>query len=175
VSLAVGTCAYEALTKYCNNCPFYAIGKIDEKCFKGYESQGTTCLATTYPGMSLSYTFGNCPQMDECVQRLSSCKEAHKSGSDARDCNNQEMIECFRMGDRCADAANDVCSGGKTEGEAGFDNASAGGDEPPPAPPPEQPPQYPPKPVGEAPMWDFLCDIWFILPMLAVLAFIRRE
>ncbi|HID45610.1 MAG TPA: hypothetical protein EYP34_07645 [Chromatiaceae bacterium] len=181
LSAAGGTCAYESFTKACSNCPFDANGKMDEKCFKGYESSGTTCLAKTYPGMSLSYTFGSCPQMDECVERLSACKEARKSGSDAVDCNNAEMIECFRMGDRCADAADEVCTGGKTEEEAGFDDPSVGGDappepeEPPEEPPPTVPPTTPPpsEPSG-GPAWvDIFCGPLFILAPLFVLGMLR--
>ncbi len=166
-------CAVEAFTKACSNCPFDAMGKIDEKCFKGYENQGTTCLAKNYPGMSVAYTFGSCPQMDECVSRLSACKETHKSGSDARDCNNQQMIECFRTGDRCAEAAAQVCTGGKTEEEAGFDDPSVGGDAPPEPPPVEPPPTTPPEPSG-GPSWvDMFCGPLLIL--LSLLAFLRQK
>ena len=95
---------------------------MDKACWEEIQGEGKTCLAATYPSMSLRYAFGSCHQMDICVSRLSLCKEGAKSGSDAKDCNSQAMINCFIVADKCAEAANQVCTGGKTEEEAGFNN-----------------------------------------------------
>lgn len=125
---AAAACASKPFIDACNACTFDANGKMNEECWKSYESSGQTCLLTSYPGMSFKYQFGDgCKQLDECVARLSACKEAMKSGSDAKDCNNPAMIACFTKADNCALAANLVCSEGKTEEEAGFDDEEAGG------------------------------------------------
>lgn len=122
IGISAAGCALESFTKACNECSFDANGKMDKTCWEAIQKQGETCLATTYPSMSLKYAFGSCDQMDICASRLSACKEATKSGSDARDCNSQAMINCFIIADKCAEAANQVCSEGKTEEEAGFNN-----------------------------------------------------
>ncbi len=127
VANAAATCASGPFIKACNACTFDANGKMNEACWKSYESEGQTCLATSYPAMALKYQFSGCKQLDTCISRLSSCKEAQKSGSDAKDCNNPSMINCFKIADNCAEAASKVCADGETEEEAGFNNESAGG------------------------------------------------
>ena len=124
---AAAACASEPFLKACSACTFDANGKMNEGCWKSYESEGQTCLATSYPMMALKYQFSGCEQLDTCVQRLSACKEAWKSGSDAVDCKSVGMIDCFKRGDICAERANAVCADGKTEEEVGFNNESAGG------------------------------------------------
>ncbi len=127
VANAVATCASEPFLKACNACTFDANGKMNEACWKQYESQGQTCLGTSYPMMALKYQFSGCEQLDTCVQRLGACKEVWKSGSDAVDCKSVGMINCFKTADICAERANAVCADGKTEEETGFNNESAGG------------------------------------------------
>lgn len=128
ISMAAEPCASKPFKDACNACTFDANGKMNEQCWKGYEDSGKTCLAVAYPGMTFAYQFGSgCKQLDECVSRLTACKEAMKSGSDKTDCNNPAMHYCFTMADNCALAANKVCSEGKTEEEAGFDDEEAGG------------------------------------------------
>lgn len=131
-SAAAATCASGPFQQSCSACTFDAQGKMNPGCWKTYENEGKTCLATSYPGMAFAYQFGDgCPQLDTCVSRLSACKEAAKSGSDARDCNSAAMLNCYRMGDACAAAASKVCSDGKSEDEAGFNEQDAGGTKPP--------------------------------------------
>jgi hypothetical protein len=127
IATAAAACASGPFIKACGACTFDASGKMDQACWKSYESEGQTCLATSYPMMALKYELSGCEQLDTCVQRLSACKEAHKSGSDAVDCNNAAMIKCFTVADTCAERASAVCADGKTEEEAGFNNESAGG------------------------------------------------
>lgn len=124
---AAADCASGPFIKACSACTFDANGKMNQACWKSYESEGQTCLATSYPMMALKYGLTGCAQLDTCVQRLSACKEAHKSGSDAADCNNAAMINCFTVADNCAERASAVCADGKTEEETGFNNESAGG------------------------------------------------
>ncbi len=167
-----GTCAIDAFTKSCNECPFDESGKMDKECYEAIQDAGTTCLATTYPMMSMKYAIGSCPQMDECVSRLSTCKELFKTGSDARDCNDIAMIECFKTADRCAEASNRVCSEGKTEDEAGFNNVSAGGTIPDK---PVEEENRPPRP-GESPLWDFVCgDAFMFVGLLMIVIFVKNE
>lgn len=167
LSHAEATCALDSFQKACDSCSFDANGKMDQECWKQYESEGTTCLGISYPMMSAKYTFGSCPQMDECVQRLSACKEMHKSGSDLVDCKNPEMLYCFLKGDNCAQAANAVCTEGKTEEEAGFDNESAGG----PIKDPEPLLEEPGIPAGpERNIADLFCGPLFLLPFLVLSA-----
>jgi hypothetical protein len=124
---AAASCASGPFIKACSACTFDASGKMNQACWKSYESEGQTCLATSYPMMALKYELSGCEQLDTCVQRLSACKEAHKSGSDAVDCKSAGMINCFTVADTCAERASEVCADGKTEEEAGFNNESAGG------------------------------------------------
>jgi hypothetical protein len=168
-----GSCALDSFTKSCNDCSFDESGKMDKECYGAIQEVGTGCLATTYPMMSLKYALGSCPHMDECVSRLSTCKELFKTGSDARDCNNAEMIECFKTADRCAEASNGVCVEGKTEKDAGFNNVSAGGTVPDKPINETKPPS---KQEREAPLWDFVCGEAFILVGLLMIAiFVKNE
>jgi len=151
-------CSLDAFIKSCNECSFDANGKMDENCRKDVEGEGTSCLAFTYPMMSLKHQLGSCPQIDECVERLKSCKNLATTGSDAKDCSSQSMKNCFVMGDKCVEAADKVCSGGKTEEEAGFDDSEAGG-------PGFNPIEEVPPEDSEETITDFMCGGLFVLFM----------
>lgn len=176
-SHAKATCAFDSFMKACDSCTFDANGKMDQQCWKQYEGEGTTCLGLSYPMMSVKYSMGFCPQMDECVQRLSACKERYKSGSDAADCNNLDMIQCFDIGDNCAQAANAVCADGKTEDEAGFNNESAGGPIKDPEPEPILAPtgEAPIPPGPERDIADLFCGPGYLLAFILAGALFMRD
>lgn len=155
---AAATCASGPFQKSCNVCTFDANGKMNEACWKQYESEGQTCLATSYPMMALKYQLSGCEQLDTCVQRLSACKEVWKSGSDAVDCKSVGMINCFKTADICAERANAVCADGKSEKEAGFNNESAGGTvKDRPEENVSAPPINEPMTIKEGSIWELIC------------------
>jgi hypothetical protein len=177
IASAAADCASGPFLSACNDCTFDAKGKMDQACWKSYESEGKTCLATAYPMMAIKHQFSGCEQLDTCVQRLSACKEAHKSGSDLVDCKNQGMIECFIKADNCAEAASRVCADGETEEQAGFNNESAGG-------PVKSVPNITKNETKnestdvytEDEMADFFCEgMYFVLLLLVGTFFIKKE
>lgn len=155
---AAAACASGPFLKACSACTFDANGKMNEACWKSYESEGQTCLATSYPMMALKYQFSGCEQLDTCVQRLSACKEAWKSGSDAVDCKSAGMINCFIVGDTCAERASAICADGKTENETGFNNESAGGTiKDTPEENVTEPPLSEPGIIKGGSLWELIC------------------
>lgn len=173
---AAAACASEPFAKACSACTFDANGKMNQACWKSYESEGQTCLATSYPMMALKYQFSGCEQLDTCVQRLSACKEVWKSGSDAVDCKSVGMINCFKTADICAERANAVCADGKTEQEAGFNNESAGGTvKDNPGKNESAGPEGNAIPISEGSLIDLICyGPAALLPLLAI-AYKRKE
>ena len=116
------TCAYDSFVQSCAKCSFDSNGKMDEACSDSYQTSAKTCLGTDYPIMSAKYMMGSCPQIDECVSKLTACKEANRQGSNKEECSNLGSKNCFVRADLCAEAANKICSEGKTEEEAGWNN-----------------------------------------------------
>jgi len=120
--IASAGCTYDSFNAACNDCTFDAYGKMDQSCWQGYQSSGTTCLGKQYPIMSAKYMIGDCPQVDECAAKLTACKDANDPGSNLKECKNLATLNCFIMGDECVAVANEICANGKTEDEAGWDN-----------------------------------------------------
>jgi len=120
------TCSYDAFIQSCTQCPFDAYGKMNETCSDSFQTDAKTCLGKEYPIMSTKYLFGQCPQIDECVTKLTACKDANRQGSNKDECSSQASKNCFVMADKCAEAANKICSEGKTEEEAGWNNVGTG-------------------------------------------------
>jgi hypothetical protein len=120
------TCSYDAFIQSCAQCPFDAYGKMNETCSDSFQTDAKTCLGKEYPIMSGKYLFGQCPQIDECVSKLTACKDANRPGSNKDECSNQGSKNCFVMADQCAVAANKICSEGKTEEEAGWNQVGTG-------------------------------------------------
>ena len=115
-------CSYDSFTQACNGCTFDQYGKMNEECWQGYQSSGTSCLGKQYTLMSAKYMIGGCPQVDECASKLTACKDANNPGSNLLECKNLASLNCFIMADDCVDVANEICANGKTEDEAGWNN-----------------------------------------------------
>jgi len=113
-------CSYDSFKAACDDCTFDAYGKMDQSCWQGYQSSGTTCLGKKYPMMSAKYMMGDCPQVDECAAKLAACKDANNPGSNLLECKNSATLNCFTMGDACVEAANKICAEGKSETDAGW-------------------------------------------------------
>ena len=120
--IASAGCSYDSFNAACNDCTFDAYGKMNEECWQGYQSSGTTCLGKQYPMMSAKYMIGDCPQVDECASKLTACKDANDPGTNLKECKNLATLNCFTKADACVEAANEICAQGKTEEEAGWDN-----------------------------------------------------
>jgi len=172
------TCSYDAFIQSCAKCSFDANGKMDGACSDSYQTSAKTCLGTDFPVMSTKYMFGSCPQIDECVSRLTACKEANRQGSNRQECSNLGSQNCFAKADMCAEAANQICAEGKNESEVGWDNEGYAG-YPEPAqnitqPNVNQPDQYENMTQKEAALTikDFACgEEFFILLLLLTFLF----
>jgi hypothetical protein len=97
---------------------------MDEKCWQEVQDGAKVDLALAYPTMSFKHQWGGgCPQLDQCISALQTCKSLYTSGNDQTDCYHNRLTHCFRAADACAEAADKVCSEGKSEEEAGLKDA----------------------------------------------------
>lgn len=118
---SASTVSIDSFKKSCNTCTFDAQGKMDKKCWEDIQESAKTSLGLAYPAMSFQYTLGGgCEALDKCISALQSCKAMYTTGNDKTDCTQGDLITCFKQADACADAANKVCTEGKSEEEAGL-------------------------------------------------------
>ncbi len=103
------SCSADAYRKACSSCSFDASGKIDEQCMSGYKSEGTACLAASYPIMAAKYGAGECSAMDSCISELQSCTSQYSSGNDSADCQEGSVAVCYSAADSCALSAAPKC------------------------------------------------------------------
>jgi len=118
---SAATVSVDSYKKSCSSCSFDSSGKMDGECWQGIQDGAQLDLAIAYPGMSYQYQWGNgCTPLDQCVAALQSCKALHTSGNDETDCTTNRLMNCFASADACAEAANQICSEGKSEEESGI-------------------------------------------------------
>jgi hypothetical protein len=105
-SVFAATCAADAYRKSCASCQFdNKTGKMDTECYKGYQSGGTSCVATSYPIAAGLYAQGKCPGIDACASEMTSCKSQYASGNDKADCAEGSVGVCFAAADECVKKA----------------------------------------------------------------------
>ena len=102
-------CASKAYDAACQKCPFDSSGKLDQKCYEGYQGSGVACLFAAYPVESIQYKMGGCKAVDTCIDRLNTCKAIASSGNDRSDCAYGEIDHCFDNADVCVDKAIKNC------------------------------------------------------------------
>jgi len=103
------TCAAKAYQNSCSACPFDANGKMNQSCYEGYQSSGVSCFGTSHPIAMTQFTQGKCPQVQECVDELNTCKTQYSSGNDSADCQEGSVAICFAATDSCVDQASSEC------------------------------------------------------------------
>jgi hypothetical protein len=118
---SAATVSMDSYRKSCTTCSFDSNGKMDQKCWEEIQDGAKVDLAVAYPGMSFKYQWGDgCKPLDQCIAALQSCKALHTSGNDQTDCVHNRLTYCFKSADACAEAANKICSEGKSEDESGI-------------------------------------------------------
>jgi hypothetical protein len=76
---------------------------------KGYQSGGTSCVATSYPIAASKYAKGECAAIDDCASELRSCTGQYSSGNDSADCAEGSVAVCYAAADQCTRSAAVKC------------------------------------------------------------------
>ncbi|GEM_PF-2352377 len=104
-------CSEGAYLSGCSSCAFdNATKKFDRSCTDAKKSEGTACLATSYPVAMNNYRNGNCSMVDECISQLNSCTASVSSGNEKADCEEGSMTTCYATADICFRQAAGKCS-----------------------------------------------------------------
>ena len=106
---AAATCSADAYKAACASCPFDSSGKMNETCYNGQISKGTSCIMSSYPVLATSYSAGKCPDVKACQTGLEFCKDSLHGASDREDCNVAAIRECYSDADACLEKANQKC------------------------------------------------------------------
>ena len=106
---ALVTCSTDSFDSICSTCSFTK-GRVDPTCKDAKEESAKTCLATSYPVMSVKYGLGMCDALDKCVEKLRSCNNILCAGNDESDCNTAACRTCYLAADRCAKMAARDCA-----------------------------------------------------------------
>jgi hypothetical protein len=104
------SCSADSFRNACNSCQFDANGKMNEACWKDYQEKGKACIAKEYPITAGMYSQGNCPEIDQCANKLKACIAAAPTLSDKEDCSNTEVKDCYWYADQCVKEAEYKCN-----------------------------------------------------------------
>lgn len=109
--IASAGCGSEAYARACSSCSFDANGKMETSCYNGIKTSAISCYTTAYPVTYANYTQGKCPEVDDCISELESCKAQYTSGNDREDCREGSVGVCFASADACMSRTAAKCEG----------------------------------------------------------------
>jgi len=104
-------CGSEAYAGACSSCSFDASGSMESSCSSGIQTSAVSCYMQRYPVTYANYTQGKCPEVDNCISELQSCKAQYQTGNDRADCQEGSVSVCFAAADSCMASVAQKCEG----------------------------------------------------------------